>query len=162
MNITNICWTIMLNILSPDASISYQRKIARTIPNRMEICKQVAKEAKRQNVNPILAVTIAYEETRFENISSPKGARGPMGVIPRYHCPSKGNCDYTKAGVLAIKKFLKLNKNNMCKALAQYNRGLDGECKTGRSEFFYAQRIIDMYNEVKYYNQEKCFEDPIK
>lgn len=162
MNITNLCWIIMLNILSPDASISYQRKVARSIPDRMKICQQVAKEAQRQKVNPVLAITVAYEETRFGNITSPKGARGPMGVIPLYHCPSVENCDYTKAGVSALKKFLTLNKGDLCKGLAQYNRGLEGKCKEGRMEYYYAHRVIDMYNEVRYYNQEKCFSDPIK
>lgn len=161
MNITDICWVMMLKIMSPDASMSYQKKIARSIPQRMKVCKQVAKEAKRQKVDPILAVVVSYEETRFENVSSTKGARGPMGVIPHYHCPSITNCDYTQAGVLALKKFLKLNKGKLCKSLSQYNRGLDGVCKQGRSEYYYAQRIIDTYNEVRYYNQEKCFDDPI-
>ena len=162
MNITNFCWVIMLNILSPNASMSYQRKIARSLPSRMKVCQQVAKEAQRQNVNAILAITVAYEETRFQDIASSKGARGPMGAIPRYHCPNSSKCNYTKAGVLALKKFLKINKGDLCTSLAQYNRGLKGKCKEGRSEFYYAQRVIDMYNEVRYYNQEKCFNDPIK
>jgi len=162
MNITNMCWVVMLNILSPNASKSYQRKIARSIPSRMEVCREVGKEAIRQKVNPRLAIAVAYEETRFENIDSFKGAKGPLGVIPKYHCPAKGKCNYTKAGIQALKKFLDRNNGKLCKSLAQYNRGLNGKCIQGRSEYLYAHRVIDMYNEVKYYNQEKCFSTPIK
>ena len=162
MNVTNLCWVVMLNIMSPNASMSYQKKIARSIPQRMKVCKQVANEAKRQKVDPILAVVIAYEETRFEDLSSSKGARGPLGVIPKYHCPHSEKCNYTQAGVTAIKKFLSINKGNICKGLAQYNRGLKGKCTRGRSEYYYAHRVIDMYDEVRYYNQENCFSEPIK
>ena len=159
MNVTNLCWIIMMNIMSPNASVSYQKKISKTIPKRMAICQQVAKEAIKQKVDPILAISVAYDETRFENLTSPKGAKGPLGVMPQYHCPKKGNCDYTQAGIAALKKFLDLNNKKMCKALAQYNRGLKGKCIHGRSEYRYAQHIIDIYNDITYFNQEKCFED---
>lgn len=159
MNITNICWIVMMNIMSPDASISYQNKISKSIPNRMAICKQVAKEAKRQSVDPLLAIVVAYNETRFENLTSSKGAQGPLGVLPQYHCPKEGKCDYIKAGIGALKKFLDLNNQKKCKALAQYNRGLKGKCKRGRSEYAYAQHILDIYTETLYFNQEKCFEE---
>jgi len=159
MNTTNLCWVIMLNILSPNASTTYQNKISKSIPSRMKVCTQVAKEAINQKVDPILAVSIAYHESRFSNPTSNKGAKGPLGVLPQYHCPSSGKCDYTKAGIAALKKWLKINKNSKCKTLAQYNRGFSGKCKTGRSEYFYAQRVLDTYFELKYYNQEACFSD---
>ena len=160
MNTTNLCWIIMLNILSPNASTTYQNKISKSIPSRMKVCTEVAKEAINQNVDPILAVSIAYHESRFSSPTSEKGAKGPLGVIPQYHCPSYGKCDFTKAGITALKKWIKVNKGkSLCKILAQYNRGFDGICKNGRSEYFYAQRVLDTYFELKYYNQEACFSD---
>jgi soluble lytic murein transglycosylase-like protein len=162
MNITNICWIVMLNIMSPNASPSYQKKISSSLPNRLKICKQVAKEAKRQQVDPALAIAVAYHETRFENITSHKGAQGPLGVLPQYHCPKKGKCDHTKAGIFALKKFLNLNHQKKCTALAQYNRGLKGKCKQGRSEYKYAHAVIDTFNEIIFFNQESCFDKPIK
>ena len=126
----------------------------------MKVCTEVAKEAINQNVDPILAVSIAYHESRFSSPTSEKGAKGPLGVIPQYHCPSYGKCDFTKAGITALKKWIKVNKGkSLCKILAQYNRGFDGICKNGRSEYFYAQRVLDTYFELKYYNQEACFSD---
>ena len=160
MNTTNLCWIIMLNILSPNASTTYQNKISKSLPSRMKVCTQVAKEAINQNIDPILAVSIAYHESRFSNPTSSKGAKGPLGVLPQYHCPNSGKCDYTKAGITALKKWLTINKNrSICKALAQYNRGFKGKCKRGRSEYKYAQRVLDTYFELKYYNQEACFSD---
>ena len=121
-----------------------------------------AKEAQRQEVDPALAIAVAYHETRFENITSHKGAQGPLGVLPQYHCPKKGKCDYTKAGILALKKFLNINHQKKCTALAQYNRGLKGKCKQGRSEHKYAQAVLDTFNEIVFFNQESCFDKPIK
>ena len=152
----------MLNIMSPNASSSYQKKLVKSLPNRIKVCKQVAKEAKKQSIDPVLAVSVAYHETRFENLTSSKGAKGPLGVIPKYHCPKKGKCDYTKAGITALKKFLKLNNYKKCKALAQYNRGLKGKCVQGRSEYKYAHAVIDTFNEIIFFNQEACFDKPIK
>jgi len=160
MNTTNLCWIIMLNILSPNASSTYQNKISKSLPSRMKVCTQVAKEAINQNIDPILAVSIAYHESRFSNPTSSKGAKGPLGVLPQYHCPKTGKCDYTQAGITALKKWLTINKKrSICKALAQYNRGFKGKCKKGRSEYKYAQRVLDTYFELKYYNQEACFSD---
>lgn len=159
MNFTEYCWIVLLHILSPDASPSYQAKIAKSIPKRMKVCKDVGLQAVKQDIDPILAISVAYHESRFENITSIKGAKGPLGVLPQYHCPKEGKCDYTAAGISALKKFLKLNKNHKCKALAQYNRGLNGKCKTGRSEYRYAQSVIATYKEIKTFNQEACYLD---
>lgn len=159
MNVTNLCWIIMLNILSPNASNTYQNKIAKSLPSRMKICTQVANEAIKQKVDPILAVSVAYHESRFSNPTSSKGAKGPLGVLPQYHCPSSSKCDYTKAGISALKKWLEINKYKKCNTLVQYNRGYNGKCKKGRSEYYYAQRVLDTYFELSYFNQEACFSD---
>ena len=151
-----------MNIINPDASISYQKKISASIPQRMKVCRQVAHTAHTLNVDPTLAISIAFHETRFQSITSFKGAKGPLGVLPQYHCPKSGKCDYIKAGILALKKFLKINKGRLCKSLAQYNRGLKGQCKYGRPEYLYAQKVIDTRDEVRLFNQEKCFEYPAK
>lgn len=162
MSLTELCWVAMLNLIPPTTSLSYQKKISRSIPARMQVCLQVANEAKRQNVDPFLAVSIAYHESRFENITSHAGARGPLGVLPKYHCPKKEKCDYTRAGISALKKFLKLNKGKLCRSLAQYNRGLDGKCKHGRSEYQYAQKVLELRMDLLYFNQQSHFDQPIR
>ena len=159
MNINEICWIVMLNILAPNASKSYQSKIARSIPSRMKICKDVAQQAIKQDVDPLLAISVAYHESRFQNLTSVKGAKGPLGVIPLYHCPSISKCNYTQAGITALKKFTDLHKKNTCKALAQYNRGLKGQCKKGRSEYNYAQSVLSTLKDLKTFNQPSCYLD---
>jgi hypothetical protein len=160
MNYDELCWIAMSFIFSPNASITYQKKISRSLPQRYQICREVAKEAQKQKVNPILAISVAYHETRFSNITSNKGAKGPLGVIPKYHCQEQP-CNYTKAGVHALKKYLKRN-DNLCDSLAQYNYNLDATCAEQNPATLYANKVINTYYELKHYNQEDCYDKPIK
>lgn len=144
------CWVALGLMFTPEPSVSYINKQSRTFAQRLSTCNRVALAAKKQDVDPILAIAVAFHESRFSKPTSSKGARGPLGVIPQYHCPkSKKECDYTAAGVAALKKFLELNDMNYCAALAQYNRGLDGKCQKGRSEYKYAQYVLThVYEEI--------------
>ena len=135
------CWIILFHLFG--ASPSYNNKIIKRVLPKAHICERIYSEAKKQNVDPLLAISVAWHESRFKNVTSGKGAKGPMGVIPKYHCPKKGKCDYVKAGVSALKKFL---GDDLCTSLAQYNRGLKGQCKKGRSEYGYAKKVLKMYD----------------
>lgn len=150
----------MSYIFSPDASISYQKKISKSIPKRMRVCTQVAKEAQRQKVNHILVVALAYHESRFSYPISKAGAKGPLGVITKYHCQDQP-CNLTKAGVSALKKYLK-RTNTTCDAIAQYNSNLDAHCQQDTTATHYAHSVLDMYYELKLFNQKKCYSKPIK
>ena len=150
----------MSYIFSPDASISYQKKISKSIPKRMRVCTHIAKEALKQNVNPALAVALAYHESRFSYPISKAGAKGPLGVITKYHC-NKEPCDLTKAGVSALNKYLKRTKNT-CDAIAQYNSNLDAHCQQDSPATHYAHSVLDMYYELKLFNQKTCYSKPIK
>lgn len=161
MNINDACWIILSYIFSPDASISYQKRISKSLPQRYKICRQVAQAAKNANFDPIIAISVAYHETRFTHKESDKGAQGPLGVLRKYHCPKQGKCDLIKAGIRALIKFHKLNPDNQCNALAQYNGGLDMTCEEPSRSSFYAQRVLDTYYEVKHFNQRDQFDTPI-
>lgn len=152
----------MSYIFSPDASISYQKKISRSIPKRFAICMEVTNKAKDMDFDPIIAASVAYQETRFTYSKSHKNAKGPLGVLTKYHCPNQNKCDLTKAGIRALKKFFALNTKNPCNALAQYNAGLKAKCSTRSPASRYAQRVLDMYYEVKYYNQRELFDHNIE
>lgn len=159
MNPNELCWIIMSFIFSPEASTTYQKKISRSIPKRFHICTQIAKEAKRQKVNPALAIALAYHESRFSYVTSKANAKGPLGVITKYHCQDEP-CDLIKAGVFALKKYLK-RTNNVCDAIAQYNSTLNASCKDNSPASHYAQRVLDTYYEVRNYNQQDCYDHPI-
>ena len=147
------CWiAIGLIYDTPQApSKSYINVQSRGFADKLYICSKVANEAKRQAIDPILAIAIAKSESGFTaNITSGKGAQGPLGVIPGYHCPkgkAKG-CDFIKAGISALGKVLKVHPGDRCKALAVYNRGWEGKCEAGRSEYGYAIHVLDTYNDI--------------
>ena len=150
-----ICWSFLAQFFGPDPdglSASMRRRVSRQVPRRLEMCIQVVNAAHNRSVDPILALSVAYHESRLRNIVSPKGARGPLQVIPKWWCKNPRKCDYVKAGVKALETYIDLNPNNLCKALAQYNRGFVGRCSKGRSEYYYAKRVLntyeDMYEEI--------------
>jgi soluble lytic murein transglycosylase-like protein len=152
----DICRLLVLTSSFPASpSSSYLKKHWNKAYDRIVVCEKVAREAQKQGVNTVLAISVAARETRFTSTASKKGAQGPMGVIPKYHCPkgSAKGCDFIKAGVSALKKFMMKNGNDLCPAVAQYNRGNTGICKEGRSEFEYAQDVLDYY-------QRACAEAP--
>lgn len=126
----------------------------------MQICKQVAAQAQEMDFDPILAISVAYHETRFTYSKSNKGAQGPLGVLPKYHCPKQGKCNLVKAGIRALIKFHNINPNSPCKALAQYNGGLKASCDGPSPSSFYAQRVLDTYYEIKHFNHKDQFNSP--
>jgi soluble lytic murein transglycosylase-like protein len=133
----------------PAPSKTYLHKVSRTIAERVFICNRIAIESRKKGVDPILALSVGMRESGFTYVTSKKGAQGPLGVLPRYHCKQGAhNCDLIKAGVSALSKFLELNPGSRCKALAQYNRGLKGECAENHSEFYYASDVIEIYNAI--------------
>lgn len=144
------CWIALSTIFTEAPSKSYFHKVSKTFASRMQVCSTIAKEASKEGVDPILAISIAATESGFlNNLTSSKGAKGPLGVIPKYHCPKKGKCDYIKAGIRAIQKVSDVRPDDLCSALAVYNRGLEeGRCEEGRSEYYYAMVVMDTYDKI--------------
>jgi len=131
-----------------DPSKTYLDSIIGSVPERVQICNQVAQAAARRDIDPLLAIAISFNETKFTFVDSDKGAKGPLGVIPKYHCPKKGKCDYIEAGLSALEKALDLGDQDLCRSLAIYNRGVEGVCKKGTSEYSYAQYVIKIYDRL--------------
>ena len=143
------CWIALGSLFADAPSKSYMHKASKTFAARLHICNTVAQEAERQSVDPILAISIARYESGFtENLTSKRGAKGVLGVMPRYHCPKNSKCNYTKAGIRAIKAVTRLYPDDLCRSLAVYNRGTSGVCKEGRSEYYYATRVIELYEDI--------------
>jgi len=142
------CWILLGLMFGETPSKSYVGKQSKTFASRLAVCNDVALAAVKGEVDPILAISVAYSESRFSHPTSKKGAKGPLGVLPKYHCDDPKSCDYTQAGVDALRKFLEINEFNYCKALAQFNRGLGGKCEKGRPEYTYATYILGVYEEL--------------
>ena len=75
------------------------------VQHRTQVCLDVANEATKQGVDPVLATAVAWRESAFlRKARSSAGAVGPMQVMPRFWCKSK-KCDYIEAGVRALKYY---------------------------------------------------------
>lgn len=132
-------------------SKSYLKTQANGFMEKLSICNSVATEAVKKDVDPILAIAVAKSESNFTaNIKSSAGAQGPMGVMPKFHCPkgTSKDCDLIQAGVSALDKVLNLYPQDRCKALAVYNRGLEGRCEDKRSEYAYALHVLRTYHTI--------------
>jgi hypothetical protein len=105
------------------------------LDHSIETCWAIIEEAYEQDVDPALAVTIAFNESRLRhNLKSEKGAQGPLQAIPHLWCSDrKGRwsangehivkgCDLIEAGVRAVKWYTK-TKPNLHEALRAYGGG---------------------------------------
>lgn len=105
-------------------------------------CEKVADKAIDSDVDPLLALAIAVEETRLQpNVTSPAGAKGPMQVLPKYWCPKsskKRPCDYIGAGLKALSYYLAKGKSER-DALRMY-------AGAGKGARDYAERVLRRYN----------------
>ena len=76
---------------------------------RFNTCEQVASEAIARNVSPVVAVSMAWEESRFqkEAVSRTGCCHGPLQINPSYFCKEGKleNCDLIGDGVNAVKIF---------------------------------------------------------
>lgn len=142
------CKAVIELMVTKDISPTYERKLRASFPSRVRTCVRIGKEALNQGVDPVLAISVAMHESRFTYPTSAKGAKGPMGVMTRYVCAKGAPCDLISAGVSALKVHLDNNDWEYCAALAQYNRGSAGVCEPGRSEFAYANLVLDYYAHI--------------
>jgi soluble lytic murein transglycosylase-like protein len=85
------------------------------------VCQEVASRARDAHVDPVLAVSVAYEETRFQrDLESPSGAVGPLQAMPLYWCPKVGECNEIDAGLRALRYFVTREKGDELRALTAY------------------------------------------
>jgi soluble lytic murein transglycosylase-like protein len=92
---------------------------------QIQTCYDVANIAQQEGLDPILAVAVAFTESRLiPTAESSEGAVGAMQVIPKYCCPNrkKQGCDLIKAGVNTLQR-LKTRHKQWDKTLCHYNNG---------------------------------------
>jgi hypothetical protein len=95
---------------------SYGGNIPPGHDEKVVVCLEVARAAEDLELPVSLVVSVAYEESKFErDLTSKAGARGPLQIIPRYHCPGPEGehkpherqgtlegCDLVRDGVKAL------------------------------------------------------------
>ena len=91
--------------------------------DRMATCIKVAKAADEFDIDPMLLVSVAWHESRFNNKAvSRAGAVGALQILPRWFCGSQ-KCDYIYAGARAFSRWRKRAKGHLLTTLAMYNGG---------------------------------------
>jgi soluble lytic murein transglycosylase-like protein len=109
----------------------------------MTTCIDVATEAVRVGVNPALAVSLSWHETRLRpGLTSKAGAMGPLQVIPKFWCKSEP-CDYVEAGLRALRFYLNKEPNDR-KAICRYNAGT---CKP--KSWAWAGKVVQLTNQTR-------------
>jgi hypothetical protein len=109
--------------------------------DNFETCVQIANEAFAQGVDPEIAISTGWVESRFNDglISSTGCCHGPLQINPIYFCPNRtvNGCDLVKNGVGALERYYHLyselpyctelydkdNYNEWLEPLCHYNSG---------------------------------------
>lgn len=171
MSSSSILCLIALSVLVGEQNEGYRSKFLRTYDHKFEVCRQVADRAKKDNVDPVLAVAVARVESGFKSeLISNKGALGPLQVMkkhacdkwrpdckPKWHSGAKNPTtdDLIRVGIKVLKKNVKKEEGNVFLALCHYNQGT--HC--GRGGKLYAKRV-QRYVEV--YQRQLDLTEPIR
>lgn len=96
-------------------------------------CSLVAWRAWLSGVDVPLAVELAWSESRWvqEAARADTGARGLLGVVPRWWCPGGRavGCDLTAAGLRALRTYQATSRSPL-RALCRYKGGTRCSCET--------------------------------
>jgi soluble lytic murein transglycosylase-like protein len=87
--------------------------VARPYDTAFRTCLEVAQGAYLEGIPADLAVALSFTESRFNpEARSSRGARGPLQILPKFHCPDGRlqGCDLVAAGLSALKRYRKRYK----------------------------------------------------
>jgi len=93
---------------------------------RLETCFEVAVQAEANGFDPVVLVSLAYEESRFHRAAvSNVGAQGPMQVMPKFFCPHGrvDGCNLIAAGIRAWRAYHRRYKGELREVLCHYAAG---------------------------------------
>jgi hypothetical protein len=123
--------------------------LSKLTDDQIKIAVSVVQEAKRQGVNPDLALSVAFAESAFNpNAVSPKGAIGVMQLMPGtaqdLNVDPSNPQENIRGGIQYLKNLSAQFDNDPTRALAAYNAGPN-------SKFFQTGDVKDLPDEtVKY------------
>lgn len=132
----DLCVIVLLTIY-PQLQSSQVREFRRA----QVTCESVYYAAQEHStLDPLLALAVAAEETRFKPRKSNKGAQGPLQVMPEYWCPKdkrgklKPKCDHVRAGLRALEHYVDKRPS--------LRRALEAYAGAGPSARAYAERVL--------------------
>ena len=109
----------------------------------IEVCEELVERNQSFNLDPVLVVAVASEETRLRrDVESNSGAVGVLQILPIYWCPVEGECNAMDAGLTALTYYMKKHDNDVRKALTSYA----GAGKRARA---YAQRVMNRMRHIE-------------
>jgi len=130
-------------------------KTDKMVNHRVSVCEDVAVEAIMQDVDPVLAVSVAWRESSFlRKAKSNKGAVGPMQVLPRFWCKSK-NCNLVRAGINALKYYT--SRHGTRPGLCAYFSGRTCS-RSSKSSTRYQRSVMKIYGEFMKHWDAPCGE----
>jgi len=107
----------------------------------MATCLEIGRHAGQNDMPIHTLVALAYIESRLDfDAVSPRGARGPLQVMPYWLEDSCGEID---AGVIAW-RYWRARSITIRIALAKYNAGY----RPGRRSFRFADRVLSLSSEL--------------
>ncbi len=128
------------------------------IENRI-VCSAVINEAKKQNVKPIRALSVAWAESRITSQLKPTKSNciGPLQIKIKYWCKEKNlyRCEPVADGVKALKYYIDHFKP-IRKAYCFYNDARKPECKKDYMSY-YVSKVVKTYNKIKKIAVKKKF-----
>ena len=106
-------------------------------------CEEIVERVEQYpDLDPVLVVAVASEETRFQDRISSAGAVGPLQVLPVYWCPARGACNPIDAGLQALTYYLEKCENKTRCALTGY-------AGQGRRARAYAERVLRRASHIR-------------
>ena len=141
---------LLLGLCAPQDICLELQKVRSFKDSRLETCYEVAEVADAFDLDPLLLVSVAWHESRFNNEAvSRAGARGALQVMPKIWCGSQV-CDYIYVGGRAYSRWRarakrKYRRNVDYYALAMYNGGNS----PGARSFRYAKSVLKTYKLLK-------------
>lgn len=123
------------------------------VEHRVSVCHDVGVEAIMQDVDPVLAIAVAWRESAFiRTAKSSAGAVGPMQVLPRFWC--KGSpCNLVKAGIDALKHYT--SKYGIKSGLCAYFSGRPCS-RAPKSATRYQKSVLSIEDKFEKHWDEPC------
>lgn len=102
-------------------------------------CEQVVQVAQEEGVPPALAVSLAWHESRFDpKARGPRGARGPMQVMPATQ--KRLGPGLVRAGVRALDNWMDRSGGDRARAVCHYRSGT----RCGAKSLKWARGVVRM------------------
>ena len=108
----------------------------------MATCLEIGRQANQNDIPVHTFVALSYIESRLDfDAVSPRGARGPLQVMPYWLEDSCGEID---AGVIAW-RYWRSRSITTREALAKYNAGY----RPGRRSYRFADKVLGIANKLR-------------